>query len=463
MYYPHDDFNREEAERPSAPELAYTPAEAPKPKKKRTGLKIAALCLCCTLLGGAAGLGGAAAYAGWSADRGGQSTVQPDQTPGGSTIYESGRKPDVVSVSTVGAGKELTAAELFAANVGSTVGITVSTTTNFYGYTTTSAASGSGFVLTQDGYIVTNYHVIEEAAEDPSTPITVSFYNGDSYDARLVGGEKENDVAVLKIDATGLHPVVLGDSDSLVVGEAVYAIGNPLGELTFTLTDGLVSALDRVITTGSGNNSTTLNMLQTNCAINSGNSGGPLFNRYGELVGITTAKMSNSSSSSASVEGLGFAIPINDVKNIVQDLIQYGYVTGKPYMGVSVSTVTESDAKRYSLPVGALVESIESGSCAEKSGLLAGDIITAIDGTDIASSTALVAAKATYRAGDTVSLTVYRSGETLKLSLTFDEAPRDQQTQPQPSGGQTQDPYGGGNSGGNGYGYLNPFDYWPFG
>ena len=245
-------------------------------------------------------------------------------------------------------------------------------------------------------------------------------------------------MAVLKIDATGLTPVVLGDSDELVVGQTVYAIGNPLGELTYSLTDGIVSALDRVITTGSGSDATSLNMLQTNCAINSGNSGGPLFNSYGEVIGITTAKLSSSSSSEASIEGLGFAIPINDVKTIIQDLIQYGYVTGKPYMGITVSTVSAADAQRFGVPVGALVESVEAGSCAEEAGLQASDIITAIDDTEITTSTALTAAKATYRAGDSATLTVVRDGQTLELTITFDEEPREEEVTAQPSSSTNQ-------------------------
>ena len=424
--------------------------EGAAPRKKHTGLKVAALCLCCALLGGAAGLGGGA----WMAAR----SQQGAQT----AVYEGEREPVAVTVVNVPSEQELTPAQVYQANVASCVGITVSTTTNIYGYTTTSAATGSGFVLTADGYIVTNHHVIEQAAQDSSVPITVSFQSGESYTAKLVGSESDNDVAVLKIEAEGLTPVVLGDSDKLVVGEAVYAIGNPLGELTYTLTDGIVSALDRVITTGSGSDATSLNMLQTNCAINSGNSGGPLFDRYGQVIGITTAKMSNSSSSSATVEGLGFAVPINDVKDIIQDLIEHGYVTGKPYMGVSVSSVSESDAKRYGLQVGAYVESVESGSCAEKAGLQVGDIIIAMDDTEINTHSALVAAKATYRAGDTVTLKIMRDHQAMERQLTFDEEQpaqeTQQQTQTQPDAGQN-----GGGYGGNGNSYYQwPFGNWPF-
>ena len=442
-----------------------SPQPAPAPtRKKRTGLKLAALGLCCALVGGLVGVGGALGMSGLLSDKGGAG----DQ---GTTIYLGQAPAAVVSVVEQSAGQVLTPAQVYAANVEACVGITVSTTTNVFGYNTTSAATGSGFVISADGYIITNYHVIEEAAKERSVPIEVSFHNGDSYEARLVGGEEDNDVAVLKIQAEGLRPVVLGDSDALVVGEPVYAIGNPLGELTYSLTDGLVSALDRVISFGSGDDAVSLNMLQTNCVINSGNSGGPLFNSYGQVIGITTAKMSGSSASSATIEGLGFAIPINDVTDLVQDLIEHGYVTGKPYMGISVSSVSEADAKRYGLPVGAYVETVEAGSCSEKAGLQEGDIITKIDDTVITTNSALIAAKATYKAGDTVTLEIVRSGQVLQLQLTFDEelpqqpAQQEQQSQPsqqpqQTQPGSGQGGYGNGYSGGNNGSY---YFQWPFG
>ena len=258
----------------------------PKKKKGRAG-RIVALILACAIAGGGAGVGGAALY--------GRLT-----TP--ETVIYEGNRPQVDTVVNSNSGQPMTAEELYAANLASCVGITVNTTVNIYGQTTSAAASGSGFVLTQDGYIVTNYHVIEDAVNDSSVSIVVSFANGDKYNATLVGGEQDNDVAILKIEATGLQPVTLGDSDQLVVGEAVYTIGNPLGELTYTLTDGIVSALDRLITTTGTDPDTdrevaiTLNVLQTNCAINPGNSGGPLFDSYGNVVGIVSAKYTQSSS-----------------------------------------------------------------------------------------------------------------------------------------------------------------------
>ena len=388
----------------------------PEHQKKRSGRgkRIAALVLACAVVGGAAGVGGAAVY---------HNMTTPD------TVMYEGERPtvNVDMVANSNNGQPMTPEQLYAANLPSCVGITVSTTTvNFFGQATTSAASGSGFVITQDGYIVTNYHVIEDAVNDSSVSIAVSFANGDKYTATLIGGEKDNDVAVIKIDASGLQPVVLGDSDQLVVGESVYTIGNPLGELTYSLSDGLVSALDRLITTSGTNpttgqqETTTLNVLQTNCDINPGNSGGPLFDSYGQVVGIVTAKYTQSSSGVAA-EGLGFALPINDVKTIIQDLIEHGYVTGKPYLGIQVQSVSD-EAQRYGVSAGAAVLSVAEGSCAQKAGLQVNDIIVAINDTAIDSSTALTAALSTnYKAGDTVTLKVIRNQQPVELTVTLDE------------------------------------------
>ena len=427
----------------SQPQYSAPQPEGPRKKKNRAA-RIAALVLACAVVGTGAGAGGAALY---------QHMTQPD-----TVIYE-GARPQVDTMVNSNNGQPMTPEQLYAANLASCVGITVNTTVNIFGQTTTSAASGSGFVLTQDGYIVTNYHVIEEAVNDPSVDIQVSFANGDKYTAKLVGGEQENDVAVLKIDATGLQPVTLGDSDQLVVGESVYAIGNPLGELTFTFTDGMVSALDRLITTTGTDPDTqqkvaiTLNVLQTNCAINPGNSGGPLFDSYGNVVGIVSAKYTESTSG-VSAEGLGFALPINDVKEILSDLIEHGYVTGKPYLGIQVNVVDEQ-AQRYGIPAGAAVVYVAEGSCAQKAGLQVNDIITAIDDTAVDSPSALTAALSTdYKAGDTAVLTVIRNQQELQLTVTLDEKnaeteaanPLQQQSQQSQQG-----------SGGSGY-YQ-----WPFG
>ena len=417
-------------------EVPNTP-EPPRSAGNGFGKKGVALLLACALVGGAAGVGGAAA---WQHFNGGTAVV-----------YESQRTPAEVMLN-LNNGQPMTPEQLYAANVGSCVGITVSTTTtNIFGYTSTSAASGSGFVLTENGYIVTNYHVIENAVNSSEVSITVSFKNGESYTAALVGGEQSNDIAVLKIEASGLPCVTLGDSNKLAVGQTVMAIGNPLGELTYSLTDGLVSALDRLITTSMG----TMNMFQTNCVINSGNSGGPIFNSYGEVIGIATAKYGSSASvSGASVEGLGFGIPINDVKTMISDLIKHGYVTGKPYMGIQMQSVPQ-DAQRYGVSAGAYVTSVASGSAAEKAGLKEGDIIVAVDETAVDSSSALSAAVSAYRAGDEAKLTIIRSNERMELTIIFDEeneqtTAANQLPQEQPQYQQPQ----------NGYQY---FSDWPFG
>lgn len=433
----------------------HNPFEQPPVKKKKRGAgRIIALILACAIVGGAAGVGGAALY---------DKLAEGEKT---TTIIQEVERPQVQTMVNTNGGQPMTPEQLYAANLPSCVGITVSTTTtNFFGQTTTSAASGSGFVLTQDGYIVTNYHVIEDAVKDDGVTITVSFENGDKYDAKVVGGERDNDVAVLKIEASGLPAVTLGDSDKLVVGESVYAIGNPLGELTYSFTDGMVSALDRLITTTSVNEkgqteTTTLNVLQTNTAINPGNSGGPLFDSYGSVVGIVSAKYTQSQSG-VSAEGLGFALPINDVKEILSDLIEHGYVTGKPYMGVQVINVS-SEAQRYGIMAGAAIQHVAEGSCAEKAGLKAGDIIIAIDDTAIDSSTALTAAlSSNYRAGDTAKVKIMRQQEEMELTITFDEKNAQTEANNQYQEQAPQQPQSGQNGQG-GYYYQWPFSFFPW-
>ena len=232
-----------------------------------------------------------------------------------------------------------------------------------------------------------------------------------------MGYDESNDIAVLKVEAEGLTPVILGDSDNLNVGDSVVAIGNPLGELTFSLTSGAISALDREITLSSG---VTMDLIQTDCAINSGNSGGALFNMYGEVIGITNAKYSGSGSSSeASIDNIGFAIPINHVRSIVQNIIEDGYIA-KPYIGVTVSNVSE-EVQGYGLPEGATVQSVLEDSPAAEAGLQVSDIITAVNGTAISGSSDLVDAVSAASVGDTLKLTVYRQGETLEIELTVGE------------------------------------------
>ena len=414
-------------ETPSQEIPVYTPPTPKKREKKnRMGLRICALALVFALLGGALGAGSVIWY---ESSRGQTGTVSKNET----AMLQGIREKSVLNTVTVDSGKEMTAAEVYAANVNST--------TNYFGYQTTGAAAGSGFILTEDGYILTNYHVVEN-----SNSITVAMYNGDTYDATLIGYDESNDVAVLKVDAEGLSPVVLGDSDNLNVGDSVVAIGNPLGELTFSLTAGLVSAKDREVTLS---NSLTMDLIQTDCAINSGNSGGALFNLYGEVIGITNAKYSSSSSSSASIDNIGFAIPINHVLSIVKSIIEKGYIS-KPYVGVSVSDVNQQ-TQLYGIPAGAAVQAISDGSPAAEAGLQAGDVITSVNGTEITGSSDLVSLVSEAAIGDTLTMTVYRQGSTMELTVTVGEqvqsALANEQTQQaasdSQSGGRNGYPFGG--------------------
>ena len=386
---------------------SYSP-EPPKKKKKLSAGKIIAIALACALLGGCLGVGATLLLR----------NNTENQTPStGTTMYVGERQTEKVNTARTDTSEKLTPREVYAQNVNSTVGITTSITTNYWGYQTTSAASGSGFILTEDGYILTNYHVIEN-----SSSVQVTTYDNTSYSASIVGYDESNDIAVLKIDATGLTPVVLGSSDDLYVGDEVMAIGNPLGELTFSLTTGVVSALDRPVTLSTG---TTMNLIQTDCAINSGNSGGPLFNNHGEVIGIVSAKYSSasSSSSSTSVEGLGFAIPMDDVADMVSQLVSNGYVSGQPILGVSVNrNEISQEAQAYGVPAGAEILVVTPGLCGEEAGLQAGDIVTQINDTTVSNGSDLINAVANYSPGDTVTLTVYRNGETLTLQVTLDES-----------------------------------------
>ena len=408
-----------------------------KPKKKRTGLKITALALCCALLGGAVG-GGAA----WFAMKNVKTTTQ---------INTSARPSAEVVVNTVDGTKLMTDAEVYAANVNSVVSIntTISGGTNIFGQTTESASSGSGFILTKDGFIVTNYHVVEDA-----NTIKITLYNGDTYDATYIGGDEDYDIAVIKIEASDLQCVTLGNSEQLNVGDRVLAVGNPLGELTFSMSGGMVSSVNRTINVSG----TPFNMIQTDASINPGNSGGPLFNQYGEVVGIVSAKYS--SYASQSVEGLGFAIPINDVIAMIEDIMTNGFVTNKPYLGITGGSMNEQMAAqyRYNITKGVFVYSVEEGGAAAKAGLKLGDVITKIDDNEITSMEDLTKVKKQYSAGDTATFTIYRDGASTTVELTWGAVPADQQTntsEEQTQNGQNNNQYNGGY-------YSNPFDMFEY-
>ena len=446
-------------------------------KKSRTGLKMTALLLAVALV---ASIGGSAltqvissisqknaqtseAMAEQRVDTPEKAAEEaPAQSAPEAGEYSLETVPLPKTLTSNDAGKSLTPKEVYAMNVNAVVGIATQITTNVWGQVASASASGSGFILTQDGYVVTNNHVV-----DGATSVTVKLYNGEEYEAQIIGTDEMNDVALLKIDAESLQAVTVGDSDKLEVGDEVIAIGNPLGELTFTMTAGFVSALDREINT----DGKPINMLQTDVAINSGNSGGPLFDMNGNVIGITTAKYSGSSSSGASIEGIGFAIPINDALRVAYDLQQYGHVKGRAYLGVTVKDLDKSTAATYGLPSGPMVQSVEEGSCAEKAGIQQGDIIIGLNGQEVSAYTDLAAALNKCRAGETASITIFRAGAQLELSVSFDERPTDEQIasqqqaaqdsqQSQPNSG--SDGTNGADGYGYGYGYSSPFGYFQF-
>ena len=304
----------------------------------------------------------------------------------------------------------LTPAQIYAQNVQSVVAISAKTTINVLGQPTQTASAGSGFILTENGYVVTNYHVVENASS-----ITVITHDAVQHAAQMIGGDSANDIAVLKIAAEGLQPVKLGSSDDLIVGDQVVAIGNPLGELTSTLTVGYISARDRGVNT----DGTVINMLQTDAAINSGNSGGPLFNMKGEVVVITTAKYSGTTTSGATIEGIGFAIPMDDVLKKITDLRDYGFITGAA-LGVMVHDVDKATAEYYGLPMGAYVVEVVAGNCAAAAGVQPKDIIVAVGDDMVTSLNELSRVLEQYRGGEQTTITVWRGGKEVVLDITLD-------------------------------------------
>lgn len=401
--------------RESVPPPRYYTPPAPPPqrvkKEKKLGVgSFIAACLICALLGG---LGGGAIIAAVLP----QPQQQSASSEGGQLKISDG-SVSMEPVVSPPIGEVMTGSQIYSLGCLQTVGVTTEVTyTNYFGMQSTAPVSGSGFIVTGDGYIVTNYHVIAQAQKDQLT-VSVFLYNGEKYDARIVGFEESSDLAVLKIEATGLSAATLGNSDNLSVGEEIFAIGNPLGELSFSLFSGRVSALNRDIQTKDATTGavTTNNMFQVDAAVNQGNSGGPVYNDRGEVVGIVTAKYMN-----VGVEGLGFAIPINDVASMVDQLINQGYISGKPSFGFSLTTVDSAVAQYYNMVEGAYVYSIEKGSAAEKAGLKVGDIITEFNGKEVKTSSDVANEKKKYSPGDAVSLKIFRQGEYTEVSVTLDE------------------------------------------
>ena len=424
----HYSYRKGDEQNPNAPIDTKNYAEDPwdknpggSPKKKGgSGLsgKIVALALVCALVGGFIGAGVSGA------------TTKVNKT----SVQVSDREVAQVQTVKVDGKTQMSMSEVYASNVNSVVSINVSATTNYFGQTVQTAASGTGFFITEDGYILTNHHVISDASS-----VKVTLYNGETYDATVIGSDEDYDIAVLKIDVTGATPVVLGDSSKVAIGESVAAVGNPLGELTFSMSEGIVSCVNRAINV----DGTPFNMIQVDCSINPGNSGGPLMNLYGEVVGIVSAKYSTYSSTT--VEGLGFAIPIDDVKSIITDIMENGAVTGKAYMAVTVGTMNSQMAAQYSIDIdqGVFVYSVVKGGAGDKAGLRLGDVITKMGDTTLTSRQDLSAALKSYRAGDTATLTVFRDGSYITTDITFDQ-------QPQITGTDTEEDTSsqGGNNGG---------------
>ena len=369
----------------------------PERKKHRKGRNMALVLAGCMVVSGVAGFGG------------GYAALKLMGGDSGTVIYRS-----VVTegTSSSSSGEELSVSQVVEKVSPSVVEITAEAVGSggFFSSQTVSASAGSGVIISEDGTIVTNNHVIEGANK-----VTVRLYDGTEYDAEIVGADSKTDLAVLKIDAEGLTAAVIGSSDSLQVGDTAIAVGNPLGELGGTVTNGIISALNREVTVEGEN----MSLLQTNAAINPGNSGGGLFNSKGELIGIVNAKTSGNG-----VEGLGFAIPIDTAMPVIEQLISQGYVGGRSKAGVTLVDIQDfSTAMRYGVQyLGVYVYSVEEGSGAEKAGLQQGDCILEADGEQISQVSDFKSVIENHNPGDTISLTVLRDGRAKTLDLTLDES-----------------------------------------
>ena len=383
---------------------------APRTRKSHLAAKRTAAIFCaCLLTSAAAGFGGG--YLASTLTEPAVSAAAGSQS--GTTLSTSASPAANASTTpnTTSSGAAMTVSQVVEAVSDSVVEISTEVTQeNIFRQMVTAQAAGSGVIISEDGYIVTNNHVIENGQN-----ITVRLKDGTSYPATLVGTDPQTDVAVLKIEATGLTAAQVGSSEGLQVGDTVIAIGNPLGELGGTVTNGIVSATSRQIEL----EGETMTLLQTNAAINPGNSGGGLFNDQGQLVGIVVAK-----SSGSGVEGLGFAIPVDTAKAVWEDLITNGYVTGRGELGISVIDVTDQRmALMYRLPqLGVYVAGIENGSAAQMAGLQVGDGVLAVNGTEVSSTSELKGELEKYGAGDQVTLTVLRDNGQQDVEVTLQES-----------------------------------------
>lgn len=379
------------------------------PKKKRKGLIVLGIFAAAVFLLGAGALAGTAVLNYYYPNQqlpfiSGADDTRPAQTETAAPpeIASSGMKIELKDAPSDANndGQELTVAQIAKKVRPSVVGI-VTESLSAYG----SSGTGSGIVMTDDGYIITNNHVISGGDK-----ITIVMDNGDDYSATVVGSDEKTDIAIVKIEARGLTAAEFGDSDKLEVGDLAVAIGNPMGiELQGTVTAGIISALDREITV----ENRVMTLIQTDASINPGNSGGPLVNKYGQVVGINSIKIGLDSN----YEGLGFAIPTKTISEISGDLLKYGYVPGRPAIGITGRSLNERAAKYYNVPQGVLVDTVDQKSDAYSSGLKVGDIITKANGTVITDMQGLSKVKEAMKAGDTMTVEVYREGKTMTLSF----------------------------------------------
>ena len=385
-------------------------AQPPKKKKKFNGKRVARSAVALVL---AAAMGFAGGFVG--AKFGGSGKVVIQQVAPSSTANSSDSADSSITAAS-SSGSSLTTEQVADLVSPSVVVITteqvVYSQWSWYGQNQVESGAGSGVIISSDGYILTCAHVVDGASN-----ITVTI-NDKDYTATLVGEDTTSDIAVIKIDADGLTPATVGNSDSLKVGQNVMAVGNPLGELGGTVTGGMISALNRSVTIQGSSSVNTMSLIQMDASVSPGNSGGGLFNMNGELVGIVNAK-----SSSSDAEGLGFAIPINDAIKVAQELLENGYVTGRPYLGITYLAVTDAQtASQLGVNAyGVYVVEVVKGGPAEKAGLQAGDRIVSVDGTEIASKDDLGTLMQKHAAGDTLSITIAREGQMQTVNVTLGE------------------------------------------
>ena len=388
---------------PAGPEPQAAASKPPKKRRKRSGGRIARSAAALVL---AAAMGFAGGFVGAQVGNAGNKVViqQVERTDSsaasGTAVSSSGMTTSQVSEMVSPSVVVITTEQV------------VYSQWSWYGQNQVESGAGSGVIISSDGYILTCAHVVSGASQ-----ITVTIGDTD-YTATVVGEDDTSDVAVLKIDATGLTPATVGDSDSLSVGDSVLAVGNPLGELGGTVTSGIVSALNRSVTIQGTSSTNTMSLIQMDASVSPGNSGGGLFNMNGELIGLVNAK-----SSSSDAEGLGFAIPINDAIQVAQDLLENGYVSGRPYMGITYIAVTDAQtAAQFNVNAyGVYVVDVVQGGPADKAGLKVGDRIVSIAGTEIAQKDDLGTLMQQHTAGDTLSITVARDGQMQTVSLTLGE------------------------------------------